>query len=73
MLLPLSWLWTDTRITTRERERERETKRQTGGDKEKETVKQTIGKMPTPQQFANLNSFRKRKQFLGATAVYCNE
>lgn len=43
-------------------------------EKEKEMVKQTVGKMPTPQQFANFNSFRKkRKQFLGATAVYGNE
>jgi hypothetical protein len=29
--------------------------------------------MPTPQQYGNFNSFRKRKRFLGATAVYCNE
>jgi len=30
-------------------------------EKEKEMVKQTVGKMPTPQQFANFNSFRKKE------------
>jgi len=36
-------------------------------------VKQTVGKMPTPQQFANQQLPKKRKQFLDATAVYGSE
>lgn len=43
-------------------------------DREKEMVKQTVGKMPTPQQFANFQQLpKKRKQFLGATAEFSNE
>jgi hypothetical protein len=37
--------------------------------RQKETVKQTVGKMPTPHHYGNFSSFRKRKLFFDATAV----
>lgn len=39
----------------------RETARQER-EKEKEMVKQTVGKMPTPQQFANFQQLPKKKK-----------